>query len=152
MKSRYQVLLPCLGHQACGALSNPDDWCHEEAKWWRPPYFRKIDDMAKLDRKSLPFSYLVITKSGRPIREILPALADSSKGFHRLVSPVHYEGKDSEFFLCGSDGKSRARLRTELELGRGDILIDAEIRGDSQAKKVDFLKKIHGPEQSPETQ
>lgn len=145
LKSKYQVLLPCLGHQACGALSATDDWCHEEAKWWRPPYFRKIDDMAKLDRKSLPFSYLVISKSARPMGEILPALGTSKKGHHRLVSPVHYEGKDSEFFICGPDGKSRARFRTEHELGRGDILVDAEIRGDAMAKKVDSVKKILGP-------
>jgi hypothetical protein len=31
-----KVLLPCLGHQGCGALAREDDWCHEEVGWWRP--------------------------------------------------------------------------------------------------------------------
>src|SRR6185312_14237790 len=60
-KSQWmKILLPCLGHQSCGALAAEDDWCHEEVSWWRPPYLKNIDQMAGLDRKSLPFSYLVI--------------------------------------------------------------------------------------------
>jgi hypothetical protein len=108
-----QVLLPCLGHQACGALAAAEDWCHEEVSWWRPPSFRRIDEMASLDRKTLPFSYLVLTRSARPIEEILPALKATTR--HRLVSPAHFEGKDLEFFVCGSEGKRRARYRPEGE-------------------------------------
>lgn len=138
----FQILTPCLGHQACGALANAEDWCHEDVSWWRPPYFRILDDLVGLDRKSLPFSYLVITKSKRPRSEILPGLA--SKTTHRLVSPAHSEGQDLEFFLCGQEGKRRARIRpteggavdTEEGLQRGDILIDAEIRGDVNSSRV----------------
>ena len=50
--SHFKLLLPCLGHQACGALSREQDWCHEEVTWWRPPYFRIIDKKAGLDRKN----------------------------------------------------------------------------------------------------
>ena len=134
----FQVLLPCLGHQACGALAAPDDWCHEEVTWWRPPYFRKIDAMANLDRKSLPFSYLVIAKSRRSREELLPALTQGSRR-HRLVSPAHNEGRDQEFFICGQEGKSRARFRTDDELIRGDILLDAETRGDSNSVRIERL-------------
>ena len=72
-----QILLPCLGHQSCGALNAEEDWCHEEVTWWRPPYFRTIDKLAGLDRRTLPFSYLVITRSKRTREEILPQLARS---------------------------------------------------------------------------
>jgi ribosomal protein RSM22 (predicted rRNA methylase) len=138
-----QILLPCLGHQACGALAAEDDWCHEEAVWWRPPYFRLIDQLAELDRKTLPFSYLVVTKSKRPREEILPALA-GVKTTHRLVSPSHKEGKELEFFVCSNEGgKRRARFRPAgaedpaRELERGDILTDAELRGDARASRID---------------
>jgi hypothetical protein len=143
----FQVLLPCLGHQACGALANAEDWCHEDVSWWRPPYFRILDDLVGLDRKSLPFSYLVITKSLRPRAEILPALA--SKTQHRLVSPAHSEGQDLEFFVCGQEGKRRARIRPTTTgaitpdegLERGDILLDAELRGDVNSTRISQVKK-----------
>lgn len=158
-----QVLLPCLGHQACGALANPEDWCHEEVSWWRPPYFRKIDQMAGLDRKTLPFSYLVLIKTRRSREEILPALAGSSEATrHRLVSPAHREGREFEFYLCGQEGKRKARSRlhepaqetTEVSAGeileknsegfeRGDILLRSDIRGDRNSGRIDsYQKKI----------
>lgn len=149
-KGKYQILLPCLGHQACGALANEGDWCHEEITWWRPKYFRKIDELAGLDRKTLPFSYLVVAKSGRPREDLLPALKSPAGGFarpDRLVSPAHAEGRDLEFFVCGAAGKRRARYRpTSDEQGesiqRGTILLDAEIRGDARAGRVDSLRDV----------
>lgn len=138
----FQILLPCLGHQACGALAAAEDWCHEEVAWWRPPYLKIIDEMAGLDRKTLPFSYLVITRSKRTREEILPALAEARGEAHRLVSPAHDEGRDLEFFMCGKDGKRRARYRAEKgSLSRGDILLGAEIQGAPEASRI---KKISG--------
>jgi hypothetical protein len=142
-----KVLVPCLGHQACGALAAEGDWCHEEVSWWRPPYFRTIDKMAGLDRKTLPFSYLVITRSKRTLEEILPALSgEPATARERLVSPAHFEGKEQEFYLCGQEGKRRARYRDrendETELQRGDILTGTEIRGDVNSSRVDRVKKI----------
>lgn len=145
-----QILLPCLGHQNCGALANPDDWCHEEVTWWRPPYFRQLDQMAELDRKTLPFSYLVVTRSQRPREEILSSLRGSpEKSRLRLVSPSHWEGRDLEFFTCGTEGKRRARYRPELlplgegtnketsaYLDRGDILLNPELKGDVHATRI----------------
>ncbi len=151
-KGKYQVLLPCLGHQTCGALALEGDWCHEEITWWRPKYMRKIEELAGLDRKTLPFSYLVVAKSGRSREELLPALAPAgaSAKTDRLVSPAHSEGRDLEFFVCGAEGKRRARYRPaeendkdgENEIQRGSILLDAEIRGDSRAGRVDRLKGV----------
>jgi hypothetical protein len=140
-----QVLLPCLGHQACGALSDPDDWCHEEVAWWRPPYFRVIDRMAGLDRRTLPFSYLVLARTRHAREKLLPALAASpAAGRERLVSPAHTEGRDYEFFICGEQGKRRARYRPEDGTApeRGDVLLGAETRGAPQSVRVQTLKTI----------
>ena len=142
-----KILLPCLGHQACGALAAAEDWCHEDVSWWRPSYFKRIDQMAGLDRKTLPFSYLVLAKSSRTRDELLPALKDA-KTLHRLVSPAHSEGQDLEFYLCGQDGKRRARIQPKsqknmgAELERGDILENAEYRGDTNASRITHVKGI----------
>ncbi len=150
-ESGYQILLPCLGHQACGALARDGDWCHETVSWWRPPYFRKIDEMASLDRKTLPYSYLVIAKSRRPREEILPALKEgSAETTYRLVSPAHREGTDLEFYVCGQDGKRRTRFKPENKNdkhalpGRGDILLNTEIRGDERQSRIDHFSDLAG--------
>ncbi len=148
-----QLLLPCLGHQTCGALANENDWCHEEANWWRPPYFKKLDQMAGLDRKTLPFSYLVFIRSDRKREEILPAL-QGLNSWGRLVSPAHYEGKDQEFFFCSPEnGKKRLRSRldsTHGELERGDILGDPVMRGDLAAGRLDSITRWVGDEKTRE--
>lgn len=139
----FQVLLPCLGHQACGALADPEDWCHEEVAWWRPPYLRLLDELTGLDRKSLPFSYLVVIRSRRPRTEILPALARADRT-HRLVSPAFKVGSDWEFYTCGTDdGKRRSRLKqAQGELARGSILVNAAIRGDVQASRIERFDEL----------
>jgi hypothetical protein len=147
-KTGLKVLLPCLGHQACGALAKPDDWCHEEVSWWRPPYLRELDAVTGLDRKSLPFSYLVIQKTRRSVEELLPALRGSTLKRHRLVSPSHSLSKKTiEFFICGHEGKRRARLNLQdLASGgtpdRGSILQEVELHGDpalSQIERAEIL-------------
>ncbi len=143
--SEFKVLLPCLGHQKCGALADPQDWCHEEVLWWRPSWIRKIDEACSLDHKSLPFSYLVLTRSKRSREEILPALQSPQNSTlrHRLVSPAHAVGRDLEFFLCGQEGKRRARWRAtskDSSLERGDILLNATLRGESNSTRVEAFQ------------
>lgn len=138
-----KVLLPCLGHQACGALAKEDDWCHEEVGWWRPPYLRELDALTGLDRKTLPFSYLVIQKTRRDLKDILPALKGDDTGRYRLVSPSHSLSKrTSEFFICGQDGKRRTRFTPEKGSerdmpDRGDILQNTTLHGEPESTQID---------------
>jgi len=138
---RMQLLLPCLGHQACGALADAEDWCHEEVSWWRPPYLRVLDELTGLDRKTLPFSYQVWIKSQKPRDQWLPELKHQGS-LHRLVSPAFKVGPDWEFYWCGEEGKRRLRTRSDgVELERGSILVDAAFRGDKQASRIDGFKR-----------
>jgi hypothetical protein len=143
-----KVLLPCLGHQACGALAKEDDWCHEEVGWWRPPYLRELDAMSGLDRKTLPFSYLVIQKTKRELKDILPALTGDATERYRLVSPSHsLSKKTSEFFLCGQDGKRRTRFTPEGKEkkdppDRGDILQHTTLHGEPESSQIDSAQVL----------
>lgn len=144
-KIPIKVLLPCLGHQACGALAAEGDWCHEEVSWWRPEYLRTLDSLVHLDRKTLPFSYLVLTKSQKPIEEILPALGGPVEKRFRLVSPSHELGPTREFFICGVDGKRRARYRVpggNSNPNRGDIFLDVEHHGDRALTQISKGKMV----------
>jgi len=142
-KRQELVLLPCLGHQICGALEDPDDWCHEEVTWWRPKYLRALDEIAGLDRRTLPFSYLVISRSNKTRTELLPGLAGAST-LHRLVSPAHKLGRDLEFFTCGQDGKRRVRVQPDMvadDIQRGDLLGNAVLRGDPECTRLESLSE-----------
>ena len=72
----------------------------------------------------------------------------ASAPVERLVSPAHYEGKEQEFFICGQEGKRRARYRAKgeddpaHELERGDILGGAEARGDVHSARVERIKTV----------
>ncbi len=142
-----KTALPCLGHQECGALEERDDWCHEEVTWWRPPYLAKLDKMCGLDRKTLPFSYLVVFKTKKSLEELLPELAPCpAESRFRLVSPAHSEGRDLEFFLCGQCGKRRARYLPRSEedaaINRGHILLGTQLRGDPHASRIEKISSL----------
>jgi hypothetical protein len=149
-----KVLLPCLGHQACGALAKEDDWCHEEVGWWRPPYLRELDALTGLDRKTLPFSYLVIQKTRRELTDILPELKGKTEERYRLVSPSHSLSKRThEFFLCGQDGKRRTRYspegaKNEIIPDRGDILQHTTLHGEHESSQIDDADLLLGIDES----
>jgi hypothetical protein len=147
--SDYQVLLPCLGHQACGALKVEDDWCHERITWWRPEILKRLDLKTGLDHKTLDFSYLVIARSQRSRPELLPKLGVGPHA--RVISPVRDRSPDYEFFLCQNSGKSRARLSQGAllkksihseTLDRGSIFIAPQIRGDSQSQRLEKFESL----------
>ncbi len=141
-----KVLLPCLGHQACGALAKEDDWCHEEVSWWRPPYLRELDALTNLDRKTLPFSYLVIQKTRKDMTEVLPKLKGPAEERYRLVSPSHSLSKKTlEFFMCGQDGKRRTRFvqtAGQETPDRGSILENVALRGEPESSQIDRARVL----------
>ena len=135
-----KILLPCLGEQACGALIKEEDWCHEEVDWMRPRYLRELDIMTDLDRRTLPFSYLVIQKTKRSLNEIFTNFEGKDEERYRLVSPAkNLSKRTSEFFMCGQDGKRRTRFSPEdLEHPeRGDILQNVKLHGEPSLSQID---------------
>jgi ribosomal protein RSM22 (predicted rRNA methylase) len=138
--SSLKILLPCLGEQACGALIKEEDWCHEEVDWMRPNYLRELDLLTGLDRRTLPFSYLVIQKTKRSLNEIFTKFEGLDQERYRLVSPSkNLSKRTSEFFMCGQDGKRRTRFSPEdLEHPeRGDVLQNVTLHGDPSLTQID---------------
>jgi hypothetical protein len=109
---------------------------------------RELDALTGLDRKTLPFSYLVIQKTKRDLMEVLPRLSGPLNERYRLVSPSHsLSKKTSEFFICGQDGKRRARYTIENGTkadapDRGDILEHTNLHGEPQSTQIDKTKVV----------
>ena len=117
-----------------------DDWCHEEVDWMRPNYLRELDLLTGLDRRTLPFSYLVIQKTKKSLNEIFAKFEGTDQERYRLVSPSkNLSKRTSEFFMCGQDGKRRTRFSPpDLEHPeRGEILENVKLHGESSLTQID---------------
>ncbi len=140
---KAHVLLPCMGNHPCGALRDPDDWCHEDISWWRPESRRILDELMHHDHKNLPFSYLVLAQS--------PLLALPQK-VTRIVSNCQKKARDCEFYLCTPEGKRRVRTRFDERLERGSILASPHLRGDPASTRLEPPLNFIPSEKPAETQ
>lgn len=92
------VFAPCLHAGVCPMLRNDRDWCHEDLPLALPPWLVPIARGAGLRVEGLTFSYLVLRRDGRSLRDVVrgPALVPL-----RVVSqPLVSKGK-TEVAVCG---------------------------------------------------
>ncbi len=103
------VFAPCLHAGDCPMLRNDRDWCHEDlADVSLPPWLVDVARGAGLRWEGPTWSYLVLRRDRRTLREALPA-----GGVARMVSrPLVTKGK-TEALWCGAPGSGRV-----LELDR----------------------------------
>ncbi len=111
--SRFSIRLPCGGHQICGALADPKDWCHETAAWWRPPPITFLDKELRQDHKSLTFSYLVIERG-------FPPHAPRASRIVSGVKKLPGKKRSHELFVCDEKTRRKVRVFGKREMERGD--------------------------------
>ncbi len=105
----FHVYAPCPTQKNCPALTNSKDWCHEDIPWDPPEMIKQLDKLTGLRKESQKFSYLVLRKDGRSLRDLF------GSGAFRVVSePLVTKGK-IEFYICGDEGR---RLVTRLDKDR----------------------------------
>jgi hypothetical protein len=91
------VFAPCLHGAPCPALAQEGAWCHEDLDVDLPPWLAPVAARAGLRWQGLTFSYLVLRKDGRSLRDY----ARPGAALVRMVSePIVTKGK-REAFLCG---------------------------------------------------
>ncbi len=106
------VFSPCLTGNACPALQNPKDWCHEDVPWDPPALVKEINAKTGLRKDSLKFSYLVLRRDGLSIADIY-----GKDGFRVVSEPLISKGK-MEFYACGAAGR---RLIVRLDRDRDAV-------------------------------
>lgn len=103
--AQVAIQLPCFDERPCGALEEPDDWCHEEISCEFPLWLNQLGRGAKLEKHSLIFSYLLVE-----VRPEARATKSENEGLVRMVSQrLERKGFD-ECRFCTKEGKVRARL------------------------------------------
>jgi len=126
------VFAPCLHQIACPALADPNAWCHEDLDVDLPAWLQPVARAAGLRWQGLTFSYLVLRKDGRSLRD-----ASSGDALVRVVSEAIVTKGKREAFLCGdflAEGRrvsQRGRAR-RLDRDASDTNADWEVlaRGD----------------------
>ncbi|HEX7897129.1 MAG TPA: small ribosomal subunit Rsm22 family protein [Planctomycetota bacterium] len=129
VREGWKIAAPCLGQTTCPMLSRSDIWCHMDVPWPRPAGVAEVDRRLGLDKESLKYAYMVLTKTG-------PTLA----GSWRLVSNLHKEKGKAWGWCCGKEGplckvEVLTRHRGEatqdfFRADRGDVL-DMEAGSES---------------------
>lgn len=98
------VYAPCCTHFPCPALNHPDDWCHHDVPWVRPEFIRYIDEQAGLIKKSLKFSYLILSRRDIHLLDFLHPPRDFNNCY-RVVSELFKEKGRYRLFLCNDTGR-----------------------------------------------
>jgi ribosomal protein RSM22 (predicted rRNA methylase) len=118
--SGWKIAAPCMGAARCPMASDAERWCHQDRPWGRPSTVAEIDRRIGLDRESLPFSYLIATKSGRT----------RAAGGWRVVSNAHRANGRVWMTLCGAkESLVEAELLTRFR-GEGTADFEHARRGD----------------------
>ncbi len=130
----FTIAAPCLRQSPCPMRASPDMWCHEDVPWNRPSIVGELDQRTGLNKESIKYSYLVVTKTGA-------TLASRNVG-HRVVTDLHRGHGRCWTALCGREGalcnadmlmRHRDEMRHDFfRARRGDLLaIDPPLSGES---------------------
>jgi SAM-dependent methyltransferase len=138
----FKVAAPCLGPKACPMLEHPDLWCHQDVSWPRPATVNEIDRRLGLNKESLKYSYIVLTREGR-------TLADRG-GDVRVVSNLHKEKGKAWAWVCGRQGPlCRAEVLTRHRSDATAAFFHTD-RGEVLSMKVEgAFTRSEGPVSRP---
>lgn len=114
LRSEFSVVAPCTHRERCGLLAaeNAPHWCHYFAP--PPPAIYADSDWVKfgqragIDLRSLPYSFLVLTKT-------MPGDVAAGSGAARVIGdPRHYKGF-AKLLSCDESGVSDLTLQKRDE-------------------------------------
>jgi hypothetical protein len=110
------VFAPCLHQAPCPARTDEGAWCHEDLDVDLPSWLVPVASAAGLRWQGLTFSYLVLRKDGRTLRQESP----SSAALVRVVSEAIVTKGKREAFVCGELEANAARLNERRRVMRLD--------------------------------
>ncbi len=128
--SGWRVYAPCVTQQSCPALSDPEDWCHHSVPWDRPSFIAWIDERTGTIKKSLKFSYIVLTRKNQNVADFAFGRRDAVHQI-RIVSERFDEKGRTRVFGCHDGGRHELVMNTRdktssnqafMKLGRYDLV------------------------------
>ena len=137
------VFAPCTRRGTpCPALSDPDDWCHEDRLVKLPPHTAELARVTHLRDGNLKFSYLVLRKQPAP-------LVEAGGAAWRIVSAPHAPKGKLELLGCSDAGRVPIRLmkrhrndqtKSIERARRGNVLLIDGAPGD---ERLEITGEMH---------
>lgn len=118
LMGKMRPLAPCTHANICGmqSIENISHWCHffapVPASVFQSAFWKKFSEKMKIDLRSLPISYLVLSKESAGSNH-------PTRGARVIGRPRFYKGQ-GKFLTCDFEGVSESRLleRNDKELFR----------------------------------
>jgi len=132
------VFAPCLHQAPCPARSNEEAWCHEDLDVDLPRWLVPVASAAGLRWQGLTFSYLVLRRDGRTLRQERPA----SSNLVRVVSEAIVTKGKREAFVCGDLDANGARVADRARLMRLDRDASEANAAWEEASRGDTLEVV----------
>ncbi|MEP6864022.1 MAG: small ribosomal subunit Rsm22 family protein [Deltaproteobacteria bacterium] len=137
------VFAPCTRRGTpCPALSDPDDWCHEDRLVKLPPHTAELARVTHLRDGNLKFSYLVLRKQPTP-------LVEQGGAAWRVVSAPHAPKGKLELLGCSDAGRVQLRLmkrhrndqtKSIERARRGNVLVIDGVAGE---ERLEITGEMH---------
>jgi SAM-dependent methyltransferase len=131
---KLTVFAPCLHQSSCPALRDAGAWCHEDLDVDLPAWLVPVASAAGLRWQGLTFSYLVLRRDGKTLRD---REATGAPSLVRVVSEAIVTKGKREAFVCGDLGAGgalaagRARvMRLDRDASDANATWDEVARGD----------------------
>lgn len=127
LRSSFSLVAPCFHGSVCGLLNkaNEENWCHFKApvpsEVFQSPFWREYSERLHINLRSLPVSYLVLSRDFSPKRTGVRILAGSRfyKGYAQVVT-CRDRGVQEEKLLERSRKKEIKKLKEESFLSTID--------------------------------
>ncbi len=133
VKEDWTVFAPCFRQGGCPALRDAGDWCHHDVAWERPAFMAALDEEVGNIKKSLKFSFLLLNRDGRTLRDHI-----ALRNPQRVVSELLVEKGRARCFVCGTEGR-RMVMRNRRDRREGNAAFDrierydiVEVTGEEQ--------------------
>jgi hypothetical protein len=135
------VYAPCFTFKNCPALTDEKDWCHHDIHWDRPEFIAVIDEMIGHIRKSLKFSYLVLSRQDIHLSDFIFPKRDFTNQF-RVVSDMFKEKGRRRVYLCNDLGRCECLKNKRDDSDRNEIFDELELYDVVQMNGLAKKKQI----------
>ncbi len=146
VQNGWFVYAPCFTQNPCPALKQEDDWCHHDMDWERPAFIGVLDEMIGHIRKSLKFSYLILSRKDTHLADFLFPQRDF-RGQFRVVSEILKEKGRRRLFVCNDHGRCECQKNNRDDNPGNEAFDDltrygiAEISGWVEKKELRLIEK-----------
>lgn len=140
------VYAPCFTFKSCPALVDAGDWCHHDIRWERPAFIAVIDEMIGHIRKSLKFSYLILSRQDIHLSDFISPKRDFTNQF-RVVSDMFKEKGRRKAYVCNDHGRCECLKNNRDDSDKNEVFDElklydvVQINGLAEKKQIKQIQK-----------